>query len=51
VTDTGARILREGRARRTAQLDAILQQLTPADREAVEQATAALERLLGGPHE
>jgi DNA-binding MarR family transcriptional regulator len=51
VTDTGARILREGRARRTAQLDALLRQLTPAEREAVEQATAALERLLGGAHE
>jgi DNA-binding MarR family transcriptional regulator len=51
ATNQGMVILREGRARRAVQLDALLRQLTPEERHAVVQAVTALERLVGGPHE
>jgi DNA-binding MarR family transcriptional regulator len=50
-TEAGMQMLREGRARRTAQLDSLLHELTPDEREAVAHAVTALERLIGGPHE
>lgn len=50
TTEKGLRILQEGRARRTGQLNDLLKQMTTAELEATAQAVAALERLLGGPH-
>lgn len=50
ATEKGLRILQEGRARRTGQLNDLLKQMTTAELEATAQAVAALERLLSGPH-
>ncbi len=50
VTEKGLRVLQEGRARRTAQVNEILQELSEEELESVDRAVEALERILGGPH-
>lgn len=49
VTEKGMRVLKEGRDRRTAQVDEILQALSAEELGSVDRALAALERILGGP--
>jgi hypothetical protein len=44
-------VLREGQRRRTAQLGNLLAQLTPTERETIEQAIASMERMLRGTSE
>jgi DNA-binding MarR family transcriptional regulator len=48
LTEEGQRVLRRIRSRRTAWLAQRLEQLTPADRAAVEGAIDSLEKLLDG---
>lgn len=50
ATDKGIAILRAGRARRAAQLDTLLRQLTSEERATIADAVTALERLVGGSH-
>jgi DNA-binding MarR family transcriptional regulator len=49
-TAKGARLLRAGRTRRVAALEAELATLAPAERETITAATALLERLWHGAH-
>jgi DNA-binding MarR family transcriptional regulator len=50
ATERGLQVLHEGRARRTAQLEELLLQLSPEELADLGRAVAALERLLGSPH-
>ncbi len=46
LTTEGAKVLRSGRSKRTAWLSARLERLEPAERERIEDALAALEKLM-----